>query len=53
MDLNTIIKGGQLAHRRKLVLGVVAVVSLAGAYLVGDADLISAAQQIAAALVQG
>lgn len=46
MDLNTIIKGGQLSHRRKLVMTVVAVVTIAGAYLVGDASLFASAQQL-------
>lgn len=51
MDLNDILKGGQLAHRRKLVMTVVAVVGLIGAYLVGDASLIDAAQQMVPVLL--
>lgn len=51
MDLNTVLKGGQLAGKRKLVMGVVAVVGLIGAYLVGDASLIDAAQRLAVMLL--
>lgn len=51
MDLNDIMKGGQLAGRRKLVMAVVAVVTVAGAYLVGDATLIDAAQRLAMLLL--
>ena len=51
MDLNDILKGGQLANRRKLVMGIVALVAIAGAYLVGDASLIDAAQQLVPVLL--
>lgn len=51
MDMNEIVKGGQLAGKRKLVMGVVAVVGLIGAYLVGDASLIDAAQRMAMLLM--
>ncbi|MCM8734582.1 hypothetical protein M5E06_10290 [Azospirillum sp. A1-3] len=51
MDMNEILKGGQLAGKRKLVMGVVAVVAIAGAYLVGDASLIDAAQKMAMLLL--
>ena len=51
MDMNEILKGGQLASRRKLVMGVVAVVGLIGAYLVGDASLIDAAQRLVPVLI--
>lgn len=51
MDLNTVLKGGQLAGRRKLVMGIVALVTVAGAYLVGDASLIDAAQQLVPVLL--
>lgn len=51
MDLNDILKGGQLAGRRKMVMTVVAVVTIAGAYLVGDVSLIDAAQQLVPVLL--
>lgn len=46
MDLNTTLKGGQLAGRRKLVLAVVAAVGALGAYLVGDMSLTDAAREL-------
>ncbi|MBP2301584.1 hypothetical protein [Azospirillum picis] len=51
MTVTDILKGGQLAGRRKLVMGIVAAVGLVGAYLVGDASLIDAAQQMLPVLI--
>ncbi|WP_188092368.1 hypothetical protein [Azospirillum sp. B21] len=51
MDLNTALKGGHLAGKRKLVMSIVAVVTIVGAYLVGDASLIDAAQQLVPVLL--
>ncbi|WP_188092601.1 hypothetical protein [Azospirillum sp. B21] len=51
MDLNDVLKGGQLAGKRKLVMTLVAAVAIAGAYLVGDASLIDALQQMVPVLL--
>ncbi|HYF88962.1 hypothetical protein [Azospirillum sp.] len=51
MDLNTVLKGGQLAGKRKLVMTVVAVVGLIGAYLVGDVSALDALQQLVPVLL--
>lgn len=51
MDIHDVLKGGQLAGKRKLVMGIVALVTIAGAYLVGDASLIDAAQRLVPVLL--
>lgn len=51
MDLKAIIKGGQLAGKRKAVLGIIGILAAIGAYLTGDSDLISALTQVAPVLV--
>ena len=51
MDLSTVIKGGQLAGRRKLVIGVVGLVAVLADYLTGAIGLADAVQQAAQQLV--
>ena len=51
MDLSTVMKGGQLAGRRKLVIGVVGLVAVMADYLTGAIGLADAVQQAAQQLV--
>ena len=51
MDLSTVMKGGQLAGRRKLVIGVVGLVAVLADYLTGAIGLADAVQQAAQQLV--